>query len=109
MIVKATLALLPLLAFAGGMPLRAQVSSIQNDRPGTSNAVQQSRDALARPDEVVCRVVPPPLGSRLGAKRTCATRAQWADMDVGRGFARRNIEQVQQALPCNGEHGCLGR
>jgi hypothetical protein len=35
-------------------------------------------DALANPDEIVCKTSPPPTGTRLGATRQCLTARDWA-------------------------------
>jgi hypothetical protein len=86
------------------LPAQAQhVSSIENARatPEQTITLEPGDD----PDEIICRRQPPTLGSRLGAKRTCATRAQWHDLDVRRAFARRTIEWAQQQRPCTGEGG----
>jgi hypothetical protein len=32
---------------------------------------------VSDPDEIVCRMMPPPIGTRLGAGRVCATRLAW--------------------------------
>jgi hypothetical protein len=96
---------LPLLLFAAGisLPAHAQhVASIQN----SNAAVQQtSLEPGQDPDERICRVTPPPLGSRLGATRTCATRAQWHEMDIRRAAARQTLEIAQSQRPCTGEGG----
>lgn len=98
--------LVPIVAIFGlvaGPALDAQVT-IQNSRASAANA--QADDPNANPDEIVCKAVTPPLGSRLGARRTCATRAMWREIEAGRPFARRNIEQIQQTLPCDANIGC---
>jgi hypothetical protein len=82
------------------LPAQAQhVASIENARSGQVISLEPGDD----PDEMICRRQPPTVGSRLGAKRTCATRAQWHDFDVRRAFARRAVEVAQQQRPCTGD------
>lgn len=50
------------------------------------------------PNQVVCERVEQ-IGSRLGAKRTCMTRAEWAEQ---RARNRETVEAAQQQR-CNGE------
>jgi hypothetical protein len=103
-VAKSIMFVLAVVGLAGGSVVAAQVTSVQSSRPHTRRG-EVSREG--NPNEVICRPVAPLLGSRLNARRMCATRAQWIDMVDNRAFARRNIEQVQQALPCNAETGCL--
>jgi len=57
-----------------------------------SVAPQQAKDAQAlNPNEVICEKQPV-TGSRLGTKRVCKTRAQWADERLQ---DRQGIEKVQ--------------
>jgi hypothetical protein len=100
---KSFVPIIAALGLVAGSALDAQVT-IQNSRASSAGA--QDNDPNANPDEVVCKAVAPPLGSRLGARRTCATRAMWREIEAGRPFTRRIIEQIQQALPCDANIGC---
>ena len=60
----------------------------------------QAPPAEENPDQMICRTMPAPSGSRLGARRQCATRAQWRERDITRADARRGIEQVQTQRVC---------
>ena len=105
-VAKSIIFVLAAIGLAGGSVLTAQVASVQNSGANTMRRSEVARDG--NPNEVICRAVAPLLGSRLAPRRMCATRAQWVDMTTAnRAFARRNIEQVQQALPCNASTGCL--
>ena len=52
------------------------------------------------PDGRVCRPMPPPTGSRLGATQRCGTRAQWRDWEINKTYARRSIERIQIERVC---------
>ena len=91
--IGASLLALPALA----TPPEAQQSS------GSASATASS-DA-PDPNERICRRVAPATGSRLAAKRQCATRAQWEDLENNAGFARRGIEAMQTQRTCT-DSGC---
>jgi len=95
--------LLPLVALAGiGFPASAQhVDSIQSSSAASVQVT--SLDPGQDPDERICRATPPPLGSRLGKSRTCATRAQWHEIDIRRAAARQTLEIAQSQRPCTGD------
>ena len=80
------------LAVAGSAAF-AQVSSLVNDRPrGPDND----------PSRIVC-VTETVTGSRLGTRRVCRTRAEWAEH---RAQSRSVIERVQYYKPtCGGACG----
>jgi hypothetical protein len=54
---------------------------------------------LNNPDEVVC-IREQPIGSRLGARRVCRTRAEWAEHQ--RQY-RQSVERAQQQMQTSGE------
>lgn len=41
-------------------------------------------------DEAVCRIEPPVIGSRLGARKVCKTRAEWSASERGSGSVTDN-------------------
>ena len=51
------------------------------------------------PDQVVC-ITERPIGSRLGARRVCRTRAQWAEHNR---IYRQEIERAQQQTQSSGQ------
>jgi hypothetical protein len=67
---------------------------------GTPSVQDAGPKAEEDPDERICRAITPATGSRLSARRTCATRAQWHAVEVNRAFARRGIEQIQVQRVC---------
>jgi hypothetical protein len=67
---------------------------------GASFAPDNAPAVEENPDEVICRTIAPPSGSRLGARRTCATRARWRELDLTRADSRRGIEQIQTQRVC---------
>lgn len=67
--------------------------------PGAAQAATSAGGKVALdPNEVLCERVEQ-VGTRLGAKRTCMTRAQWAEQKARN---REIVEQAQQQR-CNGE------
>jgi hypothetical protein len=84
------------LAVAAPFSAQAQVSVANSHARGQEVALAPGQN----PDEVVCRTVEPPVGSRLGARRTCATRAQWQELANRRAQARQTLEIAQQQRPC---------
>lgn len=77
--------LLTVSAFAGlsSVPAAAQ----QTQAPSNQNAAKKTLD----PNEIVCEKQEV-LGSRLGTKRVCMTRAEWAAL---RHQDRQDLERVQ--------------
>jgi hypothetical protein len=49
-------------------------------------------------DEIICRQSPPPLGSRLGHRRICMTRAQWLEQNQTQAGQREALERTQRQL-----------
>ncbi len=56
-----------------------------------SPSKDQPQAAIANPNEVVCQKIEV-TGSRLGTKRVCKTRAEWADLQLQ---DRQELERVQ--------------
>jgi len=58
---------------------------------GDSNSAQNANDKNA----IVCRQMPPPIGSRLGARRVCRPEIEWENLsregqDVTRGLQQKS-------------------
>ena len=56
---------------------------------------QAGRQKAPNPDEKICEIITP-VGSRLGTKKVCATRAQW---DAKRKRDREMADEAQRR-PC---------
>ncbi|MEO8547468.1 MAG: hypothetical protein ABI422_03780 [Sphingomicrobium sp.] len=69
--------------FAGAAPIAAQTNAPEPPATATSKTPD--------PNQVVCEKQEV-IGSRLGTKRVCMTRAQWADL---RAQDRQEIEKIQ--------------
>lgn len=56
------------------------------------------------PDENarICRTEPPPIGTRLGARKVCATKKEWALLDAPKAETRMNIKRIQEVRSCGG-------
>jgi len=74
-----------------------------------SNAQAEESTAKARdPNEKVCEVYTP-IGSRLGSRKVCATRAEWAEK---RRLDRETVDRAQvgacmiQTTGKTGKPGC---
>ncbi|MBO9713128.1 hypothetical protein [Sphingomonas sp.] len=85
-------ALLPMLALALAMPAAAQ----------DSNSASKKRKPLD-PNETVCKTEDV-LGSRLAKRRTCMTRAQWAE----RQHNDRELVEKTQTQQCTAMGGTCG-
>jgi hypothetical protein len=48
------------------------------------------------PMKKICKKQAPPIGSRLGATRICATAEEWKAKDDAMVATRKNFEKVQQ-------------
>jgi hypothetical protein len=74
---------------------------------GTAAVAQGSADTATtvktgphnNPDEIVC-IREEAIGSRLGARRVCRTRAEWAEH---RRQYQQSIERAQQQMQTSGE------
>jgi hypothetical protein len=62
----------------------------------TAAAVPASTSAPVDPNAKVCRKLPPPVGTRLGARRVCKTQAEW---DQERFDAKQALELMQNRRP----------
>lgn len=54
------------------------------------------------PNKIVCKKQQPEIGSRLGAKRVCATAAEWAAREEMRAEVKNNIDKIQHQRALTG-------
>lgn len=52
----------------------SDVVTVVAPAPGTTTPTPAATDPN---DTIVCRNIPPPLGTRIGGRRECATRREW--------------------------------
>lgn len=80
------------------MMLRALVIFAVMAVPVASPVLAQSTSQQLDPNEKVCETIPV-IGSRLGKKRVCATRAEWEER---KREDRQAVDQMQKQLvgPC---------
>jgi len=71
-----------------GQPAAGSTPAPTSDQP-VSNTAQT---ATVEKDEVVCKRVDAPTGSRAGAKKVCRTASEWRKLQEG---ARETVESVQ--------------
>ena len=87
---------------AGPAPAVAsgQTAPMQSAAPAQMAAAAPAADVSAR-DQIVCKMTPPPTGSRLGGQRECHTQAQWDER------MKENQDQVtrEQNTPLGGGMG----
>jgi hypothetical protein len=50
----------------------------------TSTTEEEKKSEL---DQVVCKRFPPPVGTRLGARKVCATKREWAIQELDQDSA----------------------
>jgi hypothetical protein len=67
------------------------------------SATTASQAAPAKPakERLVCRTQER-LGTRLGNKRVCNTKARWAEIESESGAAVRDAQRTMGSLPTNG-------
>ena len=60
--------------------------------------------AEEQPDDNVkiCKKESAPTGSRLGARKICATKKEWALLDAPTHETRMNIKRIQEVRGCGG-------
>ena len=56
--------------------------------------------AEQKKEKKICETYPPPIGTRLGVRKVCLTKAEWDQMDIIRAEGRRNVERIQQVRQC---------
>jgi Flp pilus assembly protein CpaB len=61
----------------------AQAPTAQGDAPASTSSL----------DQVVCKKMPPPTGTRLGSRRVCQTEREWRDLMLR---SQENITHSQQ-------------
>lgn len=57
-----------------------------------TDAADNTDNATNAANEIICRREPPPVGSRIGARRICKTRLEW---DRIRDEARQTLQDAQ--------------
>ena len=67
---------------------------------GTANAGASVAEKPAK-ERLVCRSQER-LGTRLGAKRVCNTKARWAEIEAESGAAVRDAQRTMSSMPTNG-------
>lgn len=70
--------------------------------PKQAQVQQKIASKTPDPNEIVCEKAEE-IGTRLVTKRTCMSRAQWAEQ---KRMTRQEIDQVQTQRPCKGVEGC---
>jgi hypothetical protein len=86
LLVVAALAAAPAFAEDAAAPATTAVPAAQGDGSATTSDL----------DKVVCKKMPPPIGSRIGAHTVCQTQQQWqAQMRDSQDFIR---DQQQKGL-----------
>lgn len=66
---------------------------------GSTAAETTDNSVQAELNRVVCRKLPPPLGSRLGGRTVCMTQREW---DEQRSGAQRELERMQRIPSARG-------
>jgi hypothetical protein len=75
-------------------------SAVAQTPAATPAQTQASAKPASDPNEIVCEKQESTTGSRLGAKRVCMTRGQWADRRLQ---DRQELERVQIQRGAKGE------
>lgn len=87
-------------SFAGDAAREPSIAQARQQQVATT---QQGAVRAADPNEVLCEKAQE-IGTRLVTKRTCMTRAQWAEQ---KRLSRQMIEQLQTQRPCSDQdHSC---
>ena len=73
----------------------ALATMIAGDTPASTK-----EEKKAELDQVVCKRFPPPVGSRLGARKVCATKREWAIQEMDQDTAMDNV-QTRTSLQSN--------
>ena len=60
---------------SGAMAVPAMASAALQDN---SDEAAEAEGVINSSNRIVCRRMPPPVGSRIGGRRICATEAQWS-------------------------------
>jgi hypothetical protein len=81
-------------SFAGDSAREPSVAQTKQQQLATT---QQGDVKTGDPNEILCEKTEE-IGTRLVTKRTCMSRAQWAEQ---RHLTRQMIEQLQTQRPCN--------
>lgn len=69
-------------------------AAAQNEEEAAANA----EDDVNAANRIICRRMPPPVGTRIGARRICKTQLEWAQLqDEGETIVR----EVQVRIPLN--------
>ncbi|MBU6298284.1 MAG: hypothetical protein KGJ79_09240 [Alphaproteobacteria bacterium] len=84
----------PLAAYAQGT---ANTPSPTNP-PGTAVSQDQTSDL----DQVICKRLPPPTGTRIGGHTVCQTKKQWLELE------QSSQDTLQKAESSCGGRGCGG-
>jgi hypothetical protein len=62
----------------------------QQTAPASPPAAQAAPQS--DPNQIICKTMAPPTGTRLGARRICQTQKQWDDQEA---LARQQLMQMQ--------------
>ena len=88
-----------MMAILGTVLLSSVAAIAQTPADPASGPATTKRGVSGDPNEVIC-VQEKATGSRLGARRVCRTRAEWAEH---RAEHKQEIERAQQQLQTSGE------
>lgn len=82
------------------LPLTGTAASAEQAAPAETEAAAPAAGTEAPaeatsnedPDEVICKRLPAETGTRLGKRKECRTRREWADIEAE---AKQNLEKAQ--------------
>ncbi|MDE1940312.1 MAG: hypothetical protein KGI68_14925 [Alphaproteobacteria bacterium] len=87
-----------LFAAAVVVPFAMHAGDTDSTAPATRTAAQDQTSAL---DQVVCKRLPPPTGTRLGGKTVCQTRKQWLELEQNSQDMLEKVESGCEGLACS--------
>ena len=81
-----------LLALSVGFALPAFAGDTASPPPPATPPASQTSTDTAYMNEIVCKKMPPPTGTRLGGRNICLTRAQWQNAEQRSQDTIRNVQ-----------------
>lgn len=72
----------------------------QDDEAHSPLAANQA-DGTSASTRVVCRRYPPPVGTRIGARRICKTEREWQQAEAEQRYVLERVQRNINACPPN--------
>ncbi|NNC73027.1 MAG: hypothetical protein HKN78_09150 [Sphingomonadaceae bacterium] len=86
-----------MVAATAAMATASPSFATQTENEPPANVLQVEVPDISLGERIICRRMPPPAGSRIGARNICKTAAEWAQLESDRDYFTDRLSIRAQA------------